>query len=73
MSQRNTPFHQANLALQEEVRRDFQRMRDEVVHSLHAMAVLLSCIRHSLNLNTHQAAERGVRKAVSTTTATSLE
>ena len=35
---RNTPFHQANLALQEEVRRDFQRMRDEVVQSLNVMA-----------------------------------
>ena len=34
----NTPFHQANLALQEEVRNDFQRMRDEVVNSLNMIA-----------------------------------
>ena len=32
------PFHQANLALQEEVHQDFQCMRDKVVHSLNVIA-----------------------------------
>lgn len=34
----NTAFQQANLAMQQEVRRDFESMRDEVVNSINLMA-----------------------------------
>ena len=34
----NTAFQQANLAMQQEVRKDFEAMRDEVVHSINLMA-----------------------------------
>ena len=37
-SMRNTPFHQANLMLQEEVRKDFESMQDDIVTSLNSIA-----------------------------------
>lgn len=44
----NTPFQQANLALQEEVRRDFESIRDDVVQSINVMANTIEQQQHDL-------------------------